>query len=245
MTLTTEQTVGQLVAENPARAYVFEKHRIDYCCGGKITLAEACQRRKVDYDTVVAELAAVDASGKDTASVDWTKAPLGELADHIVSTHHAYLKMELPRLEAMSARVSKVHGDHAPEVNEIYSIFLDFRRELEEHTIKEEQILFPWIKKLEAGEQGPFVAASVANPIRCMEQEHDSAGAALERFRELTNNYEPPADACNTWRVLYASLDVLEQDMHAHVHKENSILFPRALALEESQRDSGSRRVHL
>jgi regulator of cell morphogenesis and NO signaling len=111
--------------------------------------------------------------------------------------------------------------------------------------MKEEKVLFPWIKKLEAGEQEPFAAASVANPIRCMEHEHDNAGAALDRFRELTNNYQPPADACNTWRVLYASLDVLEQDMHVHVHKENSILFPRALALEESQQAGDARRVHL
>jgi regulator of cell morphogenesis and NO signaling len=107
--------------------------------------------------------------------------------------------------------------------------------EMDEHMMKEEQILFPWIKRLERGEfaAGPF-AASVGNPIHCMEADHDDAGAALEKLRELTNGYQPPMDACNTWRVLYASLGAFEQDMHTHIHKENSILFPRALELERA-----------
>jgi regulator of cell morphogenesis and NO signaling len=225
MSLVLDSTVGRLVAENPARARVFEKHRIDYCCGGKLPLAEACERRKLDYATVVADLEAVDLAGAEIVLTNWGRAPLGELADHIVATHHAYLAQELPRLDAMGARVAKVHGHHAPEVIDLHSVFVAFRQELEEHAMKEEQVLFPWIKRLEAGELGPF-HASVANPIRCMEHEHENAGHALERFRELTNGYQPPEDACNTWRVLYASLEALEQDMHTHVHKENSILFP-------------------
>jgi regulator of cell morphogenesis and NO signaling len=244
MTLTNDQSVGSIVAENPDRARVFEKHRIDYCCGGKLPLTEACERRRVDLDTIISEIAAVDDAGRNGAEGDWTMAPLGELADHIVTKHHAYLAEELPRLETMSARVAKVHGDHAPEVKTLHEVFLNFRRELEEHAMKEEQVLFPWIKRMEAGEQGPF-NASVANPIRCMEHEHDNAGAALERFRELTNGFEPPEGACNTWRVLYATLAVLEQDMHIHIHKENSILFPRALALEALLQEEPARRVHL
>jgi regulator of cell morphogenesis and NO signaling len=247
MTLTAEQTVGRLVAENPARARIFEKHRIDYCCGGKISLSEACERRHADYDTVVAELAEVDAAGNDSANVDWTTAPLGDLADHIVATHHAYLAQELPRLEAMSARVAKVHGDHAPEVERhAWSIFLEFRQRVGGARHERGAGALPMDQAHgKSGEvPGPF-DASVASPIRCMEHEHENAGAALERIRELTSNYQPPADACNTWRVLYASLDVLEQDMHVHVHKENSILFPRALALEESLQAGDARRVHL
>lgn len=240
MSLITEQTVGQLVAENPARARVFEQHRIDYCCGGKIPLAEACERRGVKYDEVVEALKKCDETNPSPQQ-DWTKAPLTELADHITTTHHAYLAAELPRLDAMTDRVAKVHGDHAPQVLEIRSIFVGLHKEMDEHTMKEEQILFPWIKRLESGgtEDSPFPAATVASPIRCMEEEHDKAGAALEKIRELTNDYQPPADACNTWRVLYASLETLENDMHVHIHKENSILFPRAVALEEQSRQGG------
>jgi regulator of cell morphogenesis and NO signaling len=236
MSLTVEETVGRLVAANPARARVFEKHRIDYCCGGKLPLAEACTRKGVSLDQVVGELEEVDASGGDTSGRDWNTAPLAELARHIVDTHHAYLRLELPRLEAMAARVAKVHGSHAPETIELHAAFLPFRAELEEHANKEEQVLFPWITRMEEGASNaaPF-PASVAHPIRCMEHEHDDAGAALETFRRLTNDYQPPEDACNTWRVLYASLEALEEDMHVHVHKENSILFPRAIELEARQ----------
>jgi regulator of cell morphogenesis and NO signaling len=244
MSLALDSTVGRLVAENPARARVFEKHRIDYCCGGKLPLAEACERRKVDYATVVADLESIDSAGAEIVPTNWDQALLGELADHIVATHHAYLVEELPRLDAMCARVAKVHGHHAPEVVELYSVFVAFRQELEEHATKEEQVLFPWIKRMEAGELGPF-NASVSNPIRCMENEHENAGQALGRFRELTNGFQPPEDACNTWRVLYASLEALEQDMHTHVHKENSILFPRALQLESELQEDAPRRIHL
>ncbi|MEQ8818930.1 MAG: iron-sulfur cluster repair di-iron protein [Sumerlaeia bacterium] len=229
------ETVGRLVAQNPARARVFEKHRIDYCCGGKLPLGDACERRKVSAEEILAELESCDAARDDGAGTDWTQVPLTELADHIVATHHDYLRGELPRLEMMAARVAKVHGDHAPDTIELHQVFAALRRELEEHTMKEEEILFPWIRRMErgGGPAGPM-APSVANPIRCMEQEHDAAGAALEKMRALTNDFTPPADACNTWRVLYAALDGLEQDMHTHIHKENSILFPRALQLEEA-----------
>lgn len=245
MTATLEVTVGQLVAALPARARVFEKHRIDYCCGGKLPLAEACARRGVDAAAVLAELEAVEVDATADGATDWTTAPLSNLADHIVATHHAYLRGELPRLETMAARVEKVHGDHAPEVIELHRVFEAFRAELEEHANKEEQILFPWIRRMEHGDGLSPMPFSVANPIRCMEHEHDNAGAALEKMRELTNEWQPPADACNTWRVLYASLAALEADMHVHVHKENSILFPRAVELEAAIAAPPAPRVHV
>jgi regulator of cell morphogenesis and NO signaling len=232
MSALLERTVGELVAEIPARARVFEQHRIDYCCGGKITLAEACTRRKVDQDTVLRELEAVrPQTGADTAT-DWNTAPLGELIDHIVHRHHDYLRAELPRIDALAMRVAQVHGSHAPETIEILRIFAGLRLELQDHTMKEERILFPWIRHVEQGKGADGLPGSMANPVRCMEAEHDEAGRALEALRRLSDDFQPPADACNTWRVLYASLEVLEQDMHEHIHKENSILFPRALALE-------------
>lgn len=233
--LSPESTVGALVAEKPARARVFEKHRIDYCCAGKVPLAKACERRNVDVDAILRELAECDAAAPAEATEDWMAAPLGALADHIVLTHHLYLQGELPRLDAMTARVAEVHGGHAPEVAELRDVFVAFRRELEDHARKEEMILFPWIKRMESGEgPGMVPGASVGDPIRCMEHEHDDAGEALEKMRVLTNDFQPPEDACNTWRVLYASLEALERDMHVHIHKENSILFPRALELERS-----------
>lgn len=234
MAITLDHTVGALVAENPARARVFEKHRIDYCCAGKVPLEKACSRRLVDPAAVLAELEAIDAAQPPSEETDWTKAPLTELARHIVSAHHNYLRTELPRLSAMTARVAEVHGDRAPEVVEIDKVFTGLRRELEDHMGKEEQILFPWVEQMEksASKTGPF-QASVAQPIQCMEHEHEQAGAALEKLAELTGGYQPPMDACNTWRVLYASLDTFERDMHVHIHKENSILFPRAIELEK------------
>lgn len=245
MSLLLEQTVGQLVAKNPNRAKVFEKYRIDYCCGGKIPLSEACARKNLDLAVVLDDLAVVDVLDP-VPVMEWSVAPLADLIGHIVSRHHGYLREELPRISALSARVAKVHGHHAPETIELNEVILSFCSELESHMMKEEQILFPWIEKQEAGQlTGEELSATVASPIRCMEEEHDEAGKALEKFRELTHGFQPPSDACNTWRVLYASLETLEEDMHVHVHKENSILFPRALQLESESKKSSVQRVHL
>lgn len=235
MPVLIEQSVGQLVAENPERARVFEKYRIDYCCGGKLSLSEACGRKGANLDAVVEALATVDAVSPSVGT-DWTTSPLAALVDHIVATHHAYLETELPRLSGLAARVAKVHGDHAPETVRLQAIFEEFKAELTDHAMKEEAILFPWIRSMERGGVAPMLAgATVVSPIHCMETEHEHAGAALEAMRTLTNDFCPPMDACNTWRVLYASLEALEQDMHVHVHKENSILFPRAIALEAAR----------
>ncbi|MDK2972780.1 MAG: regulator of cell morphosis and signaling [Candidatus Sumerlaeota bacterium] len=233
-----QQTVGALVAEHSPRAKVFENHRIDYCCGGKLPLEEACQRRGVELQTVLEELAECDARANSTGSADWTTAPLNALIDNIVTTHHAYLTEELPRIAMLLEKAARVHGTNNPELVEMQGIFGEFRAELEEHALKEERILFPWIRLIESGRTNDAFApgASIAQPIHCMETEHDDAGNALEKFRELSNGYVPPDHACNTWRVLYASLAALEADMHVHVHKENSILFPRAIEAEARTR---------
>jgi len=235
--ITPEKSVGRIVAENPARARVFEKHRIDYCCGGKLPLQEACQRRAISVHEIIHELAECDRAGNALGESDWMSAPLTELADHIVATHHQYLRQELPRIQALSARVAAVHGDHAPEVLSVLSVFQGLHQEMTEHMMKEEQILFPAIRAMEHSAEAPLAfGGAMSSPIRCMEHEHESAGAAVARLRSLTNGFEPPADACNTWRVLYASLAGIEQDLHTHVHKENNILFPRALELEDRRR---------
>jgi regulator of cell morphogenesis and NO signaling len=234
--LDTRTTVGQLVAERPARARVFERYGIDYCCGGKTPLDEACAGKSLDVEAVVRELDAPDeAPAMD--QTDWTRAPLGELIDHIVATHHAYLQQQLPRLAAMANKVVDVHGERHPELNEVRAVFEELAAELESHLGKEEQILFPMIKELEASATAPcFHCGSVNNPIRVMEHEHDRAGDALARIRELTRDYSPPSDACNTYRTLLTELAALETDLHQHIHKENNILFPRAAAMEAGKR---------
>ncbi|MEP0841441.1 MAG: iron-sulfur cluster repair di-iron protein [Phycisphaerae bacterium] len=225
-------TVGQLVAERPSRARVFERFEIDYCCGGKQPLAEACAERGLDPESVLAELRAADAA-PHPSETDWTTAPLGDLCDHIVAAHHAYLRRELPRLEAMSEKVAEVHGRREPHLRELAAVFAALHEELDQHMAKEEQVLFPLVRLLESSTALPsFHCGSVANPIRVMEHEHDDAGAALTRMRRLTGGYAPPPEACNTYRALLDGLAELEADLHRHIHKENNILFPRAAALE-------------
>lgn len=227
------QTVGELVRANPARSRVFEHFSIDYCCGGKVPLQEACRNRGLDPEQVATELAAVvDA---DTAAQTDNPAVMGltELADHIEATHHTYLRKELPRLDFMTEKVAQVHGDAEPRLREIRQVFVACRQELEAHMLKEERVLFPMIRELEQA-CGPvnLHCGSLANPIRMMEHEHDQAGDAMSRFKELTDGYVPPEWACNTYRAMVDGLAAFERDMHQHVHKENNVLFPRALGLE-------------
>ncbi len=221
MTLQSDTPVGQLATEYPLATRVFHRHGIDFCCGGGHPLHEACTKRGVNTETVLAEIRAeLDAPA---ASVQrWDQAPLEDLIAHILTTYHEPLKEELPRLLQMSVRVLKVHGNKDPEtLSELNSVLLALKNELEQHMEKEEQILFPMI--LEG--QG----AMADGPISVMEHEHESAGAALERLNELTKGYEVPEHACNTWRALWHGLAALEESLHQHIHLENNILFPRAL----------------
>jgi regulator of cell morphogenesis and NO signaling len=226
-----EQTIGQMVAERPGRAQVFEKYGIDYCCGGKKILAHACSELDLDAQQVMQAITAYDASHA-SAGVDWTRASMSDLADHIITAHHDYLRASLPRLSYLTARVRNAHSDKYPELAELYSVFDRLRVGLETHTMKEETVLFPCIKQLDRGE-APSAGCSVVHAVSVMEAEHDEAGNGLKKIRELTNDFTPPSDTCNTHRALLFSLQELESDMHQHVHKENSILFPRAVAREK------------
>ena len=220
------QTVGELVAERPARSRVFEELGIDYCCGGKLSLAEACARKGLDPDEVGRRLTAPGLAEPET---DWREAPLAVLCDHVVTTHHAYLRRELPRLRGLLIKLARVHGGRHPELHDTSSEFGPFAEDLTAHMAKEERVLFPLIAGLESGgvPQTPFVL----RPIAVMEAEHDEAGRALAEMRRLTRGYAVPADGCGTYRAAMAGLAELEADMHAHVHLENSILFPRAARL--------------
>jgi regulator of cell morphogenesis and NO signaling len=226
-------TVGEVVASQPGLARFFEERRVDYCCGGKKTLAHVCEENQWDPQEFAASLSQA-AQGKPADNyVDAATMSLSGLADHIEQTHHAYLRKELPRLLELAEKVSTVHGAKDARLYQVNDVLVEFANELYSHMTKEEVILFPLIRQLEAP-RGPlaFHCGSVANPIRQMEHEHDVAGAALEKLRTLTDDLSPPDDACNTYRVLLDSLAQLESDMHQHVHKENNVLFPRALKLE-------------
>ena len=230
-TINIQTTVGELVKERPGRARIFEKFKIDYCCGGKIPLAEACEKRGVDAE-VVRQAILGDEAAPDSF-VDADAMSLTELADHIIATHHDHLREELPRLDFMTRKVAAVHGDGEPRLQQIREIFVAFQDELTHHMEKEEQILFPMIRVIHSADSAPeFHCGSLANPIQVMESEHDNAGNALEQFRTLTDDYTPPEWACNTFRAMYHGLAELEQNMHQHVHKENNVLFPKALQRE-------------
>ena len=232
--LTTSTPVGQWVAKHPATSRIFEAFGIDYCCGGKQSLEKACAERQIDPDTVLARLHPALSRGDDSVSANWLDAPLAALCDHIEVTHHAYLKSELPRFTEIVAKVVRAHGDTHPEIKGVQHALSELRAELEPHMFKEEQILFPAIRWLEGSTSRPaFPFGTIANPIRMMELEHDGAGNALRQIREFTRDFEVPEGVCNTYRVMLDGLATLEQDMHVHVHKENSILFPRAVSLEQ------------
>ncbi|MDP0501531.1 MAG: iron-sulfur cluster repair di-iron protein [Verrucomicrobiota bacterium JB022] len=226
--LNAQTTVGELVKAQPGRARVFERLKIDYCCGGKIPLAEACAKRGIDPEEVLEQLRALDHATPEAFDADTLS--LTELAQHIVDTHHAYLREEMPRLDFMTRKVAAVHGDSEPRLREIRVVFEAFQQELAHHLLKEENVLFPLVREIDQAES--FVqmpGMPLAAPIAQMEREHESAGNALEQLRELTDDFTPPDWACNTYRAMFQALHQLEWDMHQHVHKENNVLFPKAL----------------
>lgn len=222
-----DRTVGELVAERPGRSRVFQRHRIDFCCQGGTTLRQACERKGVSAETVVSELEA-ELAEKQAEDFNPAQLPLDQLTVYIVNRHHGYLREELPRLHAMSERVARVHGGHTPSLVEVFQVFCELVDEMMLHTQKEEQILFPAIEAMSRGDIPP---SSLSGPITVMMREHDDAGAALARLRELTDGFQPPAEACNTYRALFAGLADLEEDLQRHIHLENSVLFPGAQKL--------------
>lgn len=237
-------SVGELVRQRPARSRIFEQLNLDYCCGGKLPLEEACAKQGLDVRNVLQRLAQSDdaEAREDAELVDADAMGLAELADHIEQTHHAYLRGELPRLGMMVRKVAAVHGQQHPWVLEIEGVFAGFAVEIHSHMMKEEQILFPLIRQLERGGESPQGApASVSAPIQMMEHEHDDAGRALQRMSELSGGFAPPEGACNTFRAMLDGLARLERDMHQHVHKENNVLFPKAIEFEaELSRTGGN-----
>lgn len=239
MNLDSTQTVAQIAREYPASVAVFEAFGIDYCCGGNRPLEAACARQNVSLNLVLSHLSSALVARPAENESRWMTVPLSELAAHIVDVHHAYGKKELPRLAALASKVETRHGHSHPQTHQIRELVQTLNAEVSTHMLKEEQVLFPRLKKIEeAAEAGvkpePAFFGALINPIRHMMSDHDDTGEILKSLRALTHGYQPPEDACMSFQALYHGLEALEKDMHQHFHLENNILFPRALAFEQA-----------
>ncbi len=236
MTAPQSTTLRSIALAQPATIRVFERFHLDYCCGGNRSLAEACNQKALDIETVLTALA--EATNATEPARDFTQATPSELIQHIVKTHHAYVRAELPRLMALAEKVAAKHGPTHPEYIQIERHLLQLDGELINHLTKEEIVLFPYIEALERRRngQGPVphaCFATVESPIQAMLNEHEAAGALLEEMRSSTQGFAPPAGACPTLIGLLDGIDAFEKDLHRHVHLENNLLFPRAIAMEK------------
>jgi regulator of cell morphogenesis and NO signaling len=238
MGINTMKTVRELTLEVPGATRVFEKMGIDYCCGGGRSFQEACDAAGVSTEEVAQSLdQSLEFNAAVDESPDWLTEPLSKLTSYIVGKHHVFTRDELARLDALLSKVCAVHGQNHAELFRIQSLFQELNRDLIPHMQKEEMILFPYIEQMEeaasAGDPSPVpLFGTVQNPIRMMMMEHDRAGEILKRIRELSGRFAVPGDACISYDTLYKALDALEQDLHLHIHLENNILFPRAVAVE-------------
>ncbi len=235
------KTVREFVIEVPQAIRLFEKMGIDYCCGGGIPLTQACATANISVDEVLQKLAAGSDKSTDAPS-DWRQAELSDLVDHIVAKHHIFVKQELPRLEQLLNKVAGKHTEKHPELKQVKTVFARLNEELTSHLQKEETILFPYVKGLEATQNQPTSGrapafGSVRNPIHMMEIEHDSAGDALRELRKITSGYTAPEEGCGSYKALYQGFMELEADLHEHIHLENNILFPRAIEMEKRAKE--------
>ena len=234
MTNILNQTLAQIVTANHQTSSVFEKYHLDFCCKGKRSLSEAINEKKLSTEQVVNDLTEVigKSANRDAALLNYIK--LSQLCDYIVATHHAYVRQSSEQIFLYLQKIASKHGNRHPELMDILALFSQVKDEMTEHMFKEENILFPRIKELEKhdAENSPLALPTsgyIEAPIAVMEHEHDSAGSLLEQIRDKTNDFTPPADACTTYRVAFASLQAFEADLHQHVHMENNILFPKAV----------------
>ncbi|HEY0677277.1 MAG TPA: iron-sulfur cluster repair di-iron protein [Chitinophagaceae bacterium] len=223
-----DMTLAQIVTSDYRTASVFEKYGLDYCCRGKQTLQHSCEEFKLSVDKLISELKAVSSGSKP--AVDFSNMSLSDLIDHIIRSHHEYVKAEMPYLLAYLHKVAMKHGERHPEMVNVYEAFAYLKEEMENHMAKEEEILFPQIRSLE-NQENSFRKEYLQSPISSMLLEHSAAGSLMQEIKRLTGNYKPPMDACTTYRLSLASLNAFELDFHQHVHLENNILFPKALQL--------------
>jgi len=240
MSITKETIIGELVANDYRAASVFKKYKLDFCCQGNRTIGEACELKSVDANALVSDLIATT-QNVEAGAIDFQTWPLDLLADYIQKKHHRYVEEKSLDIKPYLDKICRVRVQHHPELLEIGEDFTATAGELAMHMKKEELILFPFIKKMEKAKQEgtglempPF--GSVQNPIDMMMHEHTTEGERFRKIEELTNNYNPPAEACNTYRVTFALLKEFEADLHLHIHLENNILFPKAIEMEKTFR---------
>jgi regulator of cell morphogenesis and NO signaling len=250
MSVTVDKTVRELALENSAATRVFEKLGIDYCCGGNKSLEQACRTANLSINQVIDALETAAQSSRSVQSVrDWRREPLADLISHITNTHHKFTREELARLAPLLDKVCSVHGKNHPELLQVRAGFQGLAQELTMHMMKEEQMLFPYIVRMEESviQKEPILPSpfgSVLNPVSMMEHEHDSAGNALRAMREASRGYTTPPDGCISYQTLYQALAEFEADLHQHIHLENNILFPRAIAMEQSNKKSIGESTH-
>jgi regulator of cell morphogenesis and NO signaling len=226
------RTVGELAVEVPAAIRVFEAWKIDYCCGGRTPLPDACAAAGKSVDEFVAQLMRA-ASVPENAARDWAGSTLTTIATNIVTTYHDYTREELQTLAPLAAKVLGVHGERHPELAEVAALIADLTTDLVPHMLKEEQVLFPYVNQLEQGSAPTPFFGTVKNPVRMMMAEHDRVGELLARLRVTTSGYDVPGNACFSYRELYRRLSEFEARTHEHIHIENNLYFPRAVQLED------------
>jgi regulator of cell morphogenesis and NO signaling len=236
MNFNSETTVKDIALANPAARQVLEEARVDYCCGGGKSLQEACVHAGVSSEEILKRLRE-NSRQVSATDVNWTSAPLSTLTAYITNNHHAYVRQAIPRVTVLLEKVLTKHGEKHSELAEMEIAFREVGKEMIMHMQKEEQILFPYIERLDRAAnrkdplEPPFFQ-TVKNPIHAMMMEHDSAGELVRRIRQASADYQPPPDACTSYRALLQELHQFECDLHQHVHLENNILFPRAVELE-------------
>lgn len=237
MNITESNIIGELVAEDYRTAPVFKAYGIDFCCKGNRSIRDACERQEADMEALLRNLNRV-VQEQNGHAPDYRTWPLDLLVDYITKKHHRYVASRIEEIMPFLSKVVRVHGGSHPELPEVGELFAASAMELSAHMQKEEHILFPFIKNLEMARQNRTEISrphfgTVGNPIEMMKHEHTAEGDRFRRISELTAGYNPPEDACNTYRVTYALLREFEADLHEHIHLENNILFPKAMELEK------------
>lgn len=236
-------TIGEIVSEDFRTAGVFKKYGLDFCCGGKKKLSDVCERKGLDVNMLLAEIK--DLSQQDSDHHNYNEWSPAFLVDYIINNHHHYVRAKLPEIKAYAEKVAKVHGKMYPVLHDMLDKFMVLKDEMLSHLDAEEKILFPFIKKMtdaksngSASSVEELQTGSAAQAIGLMEQEHDEAGKLIGQLEEMSNGFNPPEDACATFRVYFQNLEAFRDDLHKHVHLENNILFPKALELEQAFRNN-------
>lgn len=238
MNITEKSNIGKLVAQDYRTASVFKNFGIDFCCNGNRSIETACEKKNIEANDLINELKKISLDSNNSNLTDFSSWSLDLLADYIEKKHHRYVETKIGEIKPFLNKIVKVHGQQHPELAEVEKLFNESAGELTAHMKKEELVLFPFIRKMtEAKHNGQSISAprfgTVQNPINMMHHEHDAEGERFRKISELTNNYTPPSDACNTYQVTFSMLKEFEEDLHLHIHLENNILFPKAVEMEK------------